>query len=468
MRDSAILESAPDVPTSPHSTPSDSKKWSPQALIRHAERSHSRMPGIRKVPLRAIAVILFVALMNVVVWIAAAILLRYYPSLVSNAVLSYTLGLRHAFDADHISAIDLMTRRLLATGQRPVTVGTFFSLGHSTIVIITSIVVAATAAAVSSRFDSFSTVGGIIGTSVSAAFLILLGLMNGYILYKLYKQMQKVLDLPEGQEDEAWKIEGGGIMFSVLKKMFKLIDRPWKMYPLGILFGLGFDTSSEIALLGISSIEAARGTDFWVILIFPILFTAGMCLLDTTDGALMLSLYIQPATNFLPAKRESPSTPLLEEGLDTPPEEVESQNHRDPIAFLYYSIVLTTLTVIVAIVIGIIQLLTLVLNVAEPTGRFWDGVQTAGDYYDAIGGGICGCFIVFGGISVFVYKPWRRWIARRHGQTVVADEEGHEGRLRPDTPILSEERGSQGKNYGAVDGKKDTRVVVDERADGPA
>lgn len=118
-----------------------------------------------------------------------------------------------------------MTRRLLATGQKPVTVGTFFSLGHSTIVIITSIVVAATAAAVSSRFDKFSTVGGIIGTSVSAAFLILLGLMNAYILYKLYKQMQKVLNLPPGQEEEAWKIEGGGILFSVLKKMFKLIDR---------------------------------------------------------------------------------------------------------------------------------------------------------------------------------------------------------------------------------------------------
>ncbi|KAK1138320.1 hypothetical protein N8T08_002846 [Aspergillus melleus] len=484
MRNAAtILESSPDDPTSPHpSRPADTKtKWSPRALIRHAERSHSRMPGIRKIPLRAIAVILFVALMNVVVWIAAAILLRYYPSLVSNAVLSYTLGLRHAFDADHISAIDLMTRRLLATGQRPVTVGTFFSLGHSTIVIITSIVVAATAAAVSSRFDSFSTVGGIIGTSVSAAFLILLGLMNGYILYKLYKQMQKVLDLPEGQEDEAWKIEGGGVLFSVLKRMFKLIDRPWKMYPLGILFGLGFDTSSEIALLGISSIEAARGTDFWVILIFPILFTAGMCLLDTTDGALMLSLYIQPATNFLPPKRESASSPLLEEGnpeTDSQPEEVESQNHRDPIAFLYYSIVLTTLTVIVAIVIGIIQLLTLVLNVAEPTGRFWDGVQTAGDYYDAIGGGICGCFLIFGTLSVFVYKPWRRWVARRHGKTFVADEEGHghgqdevEGRLRPDTPILNEERGaSVGVNYGSMDGKGkgETRVAVAERNDGPS
>ncbi|KAL4971752.1 high-affinity nickel-transport protein-domain-containing protein [Aspergillus desertorum] len=429
--------------TSPHAhfpvveSDLDDKKWTAKSLIRHVERSHSRLPGIRKVPLRSIAVILLVACINIVVWVAVAIVLfnKGLRSLVSNAVLSYTLGLRHAFDADHISAIDLMTRRLLATGQKPVTVGTFFSLGHSTIVIITSIVVAATAAAVSSRFDKFSTIGGIIGTSVSAAFLILLGFMNAYILYKLYKQMQKVLDLPEGQEDEAWKIEGGGILFRLLKRMFKLIDRPWKMYPLGILFGLGFDTSSEIALLGISSIEAAKGTSFWVILIFPILFTAGMCLLDTTDGALMLALYVQPATNFLPPKRTDSTTsqsPLMntertsdaESNLDDPI--TTPQNHRDPVAFLYYSIVLTTLTVIVAIIIGVIQLLTLILNVAEPTGRFWDGVQTAGDYYDVIGGGICGAFLVFGVLSVFAYKPWRRWIGKRRGNDVAAagDEEG--------------------------------------------
>ncbi|CRL25311.1 Nickel/cobalt transporter, high-affinity [Penicillium camemberti] len=399
------------------------RKWSLQPLLRSAERSHSKMPGIRKIPLRAIGIIAFIALLNIIVWVAAAIVLSYHPSLVSTAALAYSLGLRHAFDADHISAIDLMTRRLLATGQKPVTVGTFFSLGHSTIVIITSIVVAATAAAVSDRFDSFSTVGGIIGTSVSAAFLILLGLMNAYILYKLIKQMQKVFSLPEGHEDEAWKIEGGGILFSVLKKMFKLIDRPWKMYPLGILFGLGFDTSSEIALLGISSIEAAKGTSFWVILILPALFTAGMCLLDTIDGALMFSLYIQPAANFLPQKPTSTISDSSSTATDPDELPQSHNNHRDPVAFLYYSIVLTTLTVIVAIVIGVIQLLSLILNVTDAKGKFWDGVQVAGDYYDAIGGGICGCFIVFGLLSVVVYKPWRRWMDQRHGKNVVNDVE---------------------------------------------
>ncbi|KAJ5263917.1 Nickel/cobalt transporter high-affinity [Penicillium angulare] len=397
-------------------------RWSLKPLLRQAERSHKRMPGLRKIPFRAIAIIAFIAFINIIVWVAAAIVLHYHPSLVSTAALAYSLGLRHAFDADHISAIDLMTRRLLATGQKPVTVGTFFSLGHSTIVIITSIVVAATAAAVSSRFDSFSTIGGIIGSSVSAAFLILLGLMNAYILYKLIRQMQKVFNLPEGQEDEAWKIEGGGPLFNILKKMFKLIDRPWKMYPLGILFGLGFDTSSEIALLGISSIEAAKGTSFWVILILPALFTAGMCLLDTIDGALMYSLYIQPAANFLPSK---PDSVISETGSDTMGDELpqSTDNHRDPVAFLYYSIVLTVLTVIVAIVIGVIQLLTMILSITDAKGKFWDGVQVAGDYYDAIGGGICGCFIIFGGLSVILYKPWRRWMNRRHGRPDYNDEE---------------------------------------------
>ncbi|KAJ5770569.1 uncharacterized protein N7511_002620 [Penicillium nucicola] len=455
-----------EAPADSQSLDSD-RKWSLQPLLRHAERSHSKIPGIRKIPLRAIGIIAFIALLNIIVWVAAAIVLSYHPSLVSTAALAYSLGLRHAFDADHISAIDLMTRRLLATGQKPVTVGTFFSLGHSTIVIITSIVVAATAAAVSSRFDSFSTIGGIIGSSVSAAFLILLGIMNAYILFKLIKQMQKVFNLPEDQQDEAWKIEGGGILFSVLKKMFKLIDRPWKMYPLGILFGLGFDTSSEIALLGISSIEAAKGTSFWVILILPALFTAGMCLLDTIDGALMFSLYIQPAANFLPAKPSSTSDAASATSDDD--ELPQSRNnHRDPVAFLYYSIVLTTLTVIVAIVIGVIQLLTLILNVTDATGKFWDGVQVAGDYYDAIGGGICGCFIIFGGLSVLIYKPWRRWMDQRHGKNSVNDEE----RYRDEDPgnygaIITETVGDAPSKSTEVVGKGTPAQVNERETDEP-
>ncbi|KAK3702204.1 hypothetical protein LTR37_015036 [Vermiconidia calcicola] len=246
-----------------------------------AENYHEKIPYLRSLPGPAIAIILFVAAVNVLVWVACGIVLSFHPGLVTTAVLSYTLGLRHALDADHITAIDLMTRRLLASGQRPVTVGTFFSLGHSTVVIVTSIVVAASSAAISKRFDAFSEVGSIIGTSISAAFLILLGIMNGYIFYKLYQQLQRAIAAPIGQESLEFNFEGAGCMMAVLRKLFKIVDRPWKMYPLGVVFGLGFDTSSEIALLGISSIQGSQGTSIWLILIFPVLFTAGMCLLDT-------------------------------------------------------------------------------------------------------------------------------------------------------------------------------------------
>jgi nickel/cobalt transporter (NiCoT) family protein len=425
---------------------------------------HAQTPYLRQLPFRAILIIAFLIVVNLVVWAICGLILSKHTHLVGTAALAYSLGLRHALDADHISAIDLMTRRLIATGQRPVTVGTFFSLGHSTIVVITSIVVAATAAGIAGRFDSFGTVGGIIGTSVSAAFLMILGILNAYILYKLVVQIRKIIRLRPGYEAaEAWKVEGGGVLFRLLKRMFKLIDRPWKMYPLGVLFGMGFDTSSEIALLGISSIQGAKGTPYWVILVFPVLFTAGMCLIDTTDGALMMSLYVAPmemggdnkkdASTEDVAQQQGPhpesdntmsrdepliltdiesASPLDHEiepsacATGTPTASAESTELRarvkDPLTFLYYSIVLTTLTVICAIVIGVIQLLSLVLNVANPKGRFWDGVAAAGDSYEIIGGAICGMFIIVGGLSTVVYKPWRRWVDKERARLQMEGE----------------------------------------------
>ncbi|KND86983.1 High-affinity nickel transport protein nic1 [Tolypocladium ophioglossoides CBS 100239] len=237
------------------------------------------------IPSNSIAIIALLITANALVWVSVAVVLHFHPALISPAALSYTLGLRHALDADHISAIDLMTRRLIASGQRPATVGTFFSLGHSTIVIVTCIVVAATSGALRERFDGFTRVGNIIGTAVSATVLIVLCVGNGWVLYKLVKRLQVVLAarrrMGEDSADEnaadagagQFNLEGAGFMARTFKFLFKAIDRPWKMYPLGVVFGLGFDTSSEIAILGIASLQAIQGTSIWLILIFPILFT---------------------------------------------------------------------------------------------------------------------------------------------------------------------------------------------------
>lgn len=265
-------------------------------------------PFLQAVPAPTIRIIALLVSVNIAVWIVAGIILHFHPALISPAALSYVLGLRHALDADHISAVDLMTRRLIASGQRPVAVGTFFSLGHSTIVIVTCVVVAATSGALRDRFDGFTRVGNIIGTGVSAAFLLLLCAGNGLVLYRLFRRLRVVLEqerkralgqaVEEEDEDAATnlRLEGEGFLTNVFRKVFRVVDRPWKMFPLGILFGLGFDTSSEIAILGLSSVHGAQGTSIWLILIFPVLFT-GKSAQDgsTTRGTLTTTMTTKPA-----------------------------------------------------------------------------------------------------------------------------------------------------------------------------
>ncbi|KAK7740462.1 hypothetical protein SLS53_005304 [Cytospora paraplurivora] len=359
---------------------------------------------LRSLPPAVAWQILLLIAVNAVVWAAVGVVLHFFPLLISAAVLSYTLGLRHALDADHISAIDLMTRRLIAAGQRPVSVGTWFSLGHSTIVIITCIVVAATSGALRERFDGFQRVGNIIGTSISAAFLLILCAGNAWVLYRLVKRLRVLLwekqqqirnNHDEGTEEdtagEQLTLEGAGFLANVFRKLFRIVDRPWKMYPLGVMFGLGFDTSSEIAILGIASLQGAAGTSLWLILIFPVLFT---------DGALMMTLYTSKAFA------------------------------RDHIAILYYSIVLTGITIVVSAFIGIVQLLTLILNVAEPEGTFWDGVSAIGDNFEIIGGSICGLFLVVGAGSVLVYGPWRRRMDHGALSAPPHEEDGAEHEAR--------------------------------------
>src|SRR6185312_11421242 len=208
------------------------------------------------------------------------------------ALLAYSFGLRHAVDADHIAAIDNVTRKLMQEGRRPIAVGFYFSLGHSTVVALATAAVAATASALQTRFEGFREVGGVIGTGVSALFLLAIAAINIVVLAAVWRTFRAVRrGAPLVEEDLEIFLSRRGILGRIFRPLFRLVGKSWHMYPLGFLFGLGFDTATEISLLGIAAAEASHGLPIWTILVFPALFTAGMSLVDTTDSVLMLGAY---------------------------------------------------------------------------------------------------------------------------------------------------------------------------------
>src|SRR5580658_8303710 len=219
---------------------------------------------------------------NVLAWTWALIAFRDYPVLIGTAFLAYTFGLRHAVDADHIAAIDNVTRKLMQEGKRPLAVGLFFSLGHSTVVVLASAAIALAAGALQDRFEELKLVGGTIGTSISAIFLFLVAAANFMILRSVYRTFRHV---QRGgafvEEDVDRLLAQRGFLGRLFRPLFRIVSRSWHMYPLGLLFGLGFDTATEIGVLGISAAEASRGLPIWSIMVFPALFTAGMSLIDT-------------------------------------------------------------------------------------------------------------------------------------------------------------------------------------------
>src|SRR3984893_3237561 len=192
---------------------------------------------------------------NVAAWIWASYTFRGNAVLLGTAIVAFTLGLRHAADADHIAAIDNVTRKLMQEGKRPIALGFYFSLGHSTVVLLASLVVYLTASALQSRFSAFKEIGSVIGTSVSAIFLFGIALVNVFILGNVYRTFQKVRDggSYDHQDVEALVGQGGGFAARIFRPLFKLPSRSWHMYPVGFLFGLGFDTATEVAILGLSA-----------------------------------------------------------------------------------------------------------------------------------------------------------------------------------------------------------------------
>ncbi|HEX4385186.1 MAG TPA: HoxN/HupN/NixA family nickel/cobalt transporter [Myxococcales bacterium] len=322
---------------------------------------------------RVATLYLMLAVANIGAWVWALISFRHYPLLLGTALLAYGLGLRHAIDADHIAAIDNVTRKLMQDGQRPVGVGFFFSLGHSTVVVLASIAIAATALALNTKLAAFRSVGGVIGTIVSATFLLVIAAMNLVILSTVYKTFHRAKR--EGRyvdEDLNTLLAGGGLLARLLKPLFAMIRRSWHMYPLGLLFGLGFDTATEIGLLGISAAEAARGMSIWNILVFPALFTAGMSLVDTTDSVLMLGAY--------------------------------GWAFQTPIRKLYYNLTITFVSVVAALLVGGIEALGLIGNKLRLHGWFWNSIAALNESFGLIGYLIIGVFVISWVASIAIYR----------------------------------------------------------------
>ena len=281
-----------------------------------------------------------------------------------TGLLALTLGMRHAFDADHIAAIDNTTRKLMSEGKRPTSVGFFFSLGHSSVVFVLTVVlnfgIRALDAQVSNHTSTLHNVTGLVGTGVSGAFLYVIAALNVVILLSILRVFR---DLRSGRFDEEeleHQLQQRGLMNRFFGRLARRVDAPWKMYPIGVLFGLGFDTASEVALLVLSGTAVASGLPFWAILSLPLLFAAGMSLFDTLDGCFMNFAYEWAFSR--------------------------------PIRKVYYNLVITGLSVAVAFLIGTVELLGLLGSELSLTGRFWSTM--ANFNLNAAGFAIVGLFVV--------------------------------------------------------------------------
>jgi high-affinity nickel-transport protein len=310
---------------------------------------------------------------NVGAWAWALILFHDQPLLLGTAFLAYSFGLRHAFDADHIAAIDNVTRKLMQEGRRPLTTGLFFSLGHSTVVVGLTVAIALAAAALQGHFGAFRDYGGTIGTSVSALFLFAIAAANILVLIEVYLAFVRV---KHGgrllEEDIELMLAKRGFFGRMFSSLFRLIEHSWQMYPLGLVFGLGFDTATEVGLLGISATQAAQGLSLWSILVFTALFTAGMSLMDTTDSTLMVGAYGWAFVK--------------------------------PLRKLYYNMTITFVSVVAALVVGGIEALGLIGDKFALRGAFWDAIGSLNGHFGFVGYGIVAFFIASWLISFAIYK----------------------------------------------------------------
>ena len=318
-------------------------------------------------------VMLLLVAFNVAAWIWALIVLHGNPVLLGTAVLAYSFGLRHAFDADHIAAIDTATRKLMQGGRRPVTTGLYFSLGHSLVLVIATFAICMTMSSINNRFRSLNEDASIVGTAISATFLFIMALINITIAKAAYATFRQVRNGGVYDEHEMeLLLNKRGFLSRILQPMFRLVTESSHLFLVGLLFGFGFDTVTEMSLLTIAAAGALHGMPVWVIMVFPVLFAAGMSLMDTADGILMLGAY--------------------------------GWAFMKPIRKLYYNITVTSVSVTVAVLIGAIETIGLVAGEFHFNGFFWDKVRSVNGHFGMAGFFIVAIFIAGWVASVIVYR----------------------------------------------------------------
>ncbi len=305
---------------------------------------------------------------------------------VGTGILAYTLGMRHAFDADHIAAIDNTTRKLVSEGKRPLSTGFFFSLGHSSVVFVLAMLLNFGIRGLDEQVKNSSShlqyYTNIIGTCVSGFFLFLIAALNLVVLTGITRVFREMRTGRFSDAELEEQLNQRGLMNRFLGPLARRVDAPWKMYPIGFLFGLGFDTATEVALLVLAGSAVVSGLPFYAILSLPILFAAGMSLFDTIDGCFMNFAYDWAFAR--------------------------------PVRKVYYNLTITGLSVFVAVFVGVVELLGLLAQDTHRTGSFWSFLQNFN--INTAGFVIVGVFVVTWGVALAIWhfgQIERKWEADR-------------------------------------------------------
>ncbi|WP_225578343.1 MULTISPECIES: HoxN/HupN/NixA family nickel/cobalt transporter [Rhodanobacter] len=324
--------------------------------------THTRM--------RLIVMYAFLLLFNLTSWVWAILAFGHRPDLLGVSLLVYGLGLRHAVDADHITAIDNVTRKLMQDNKRPTSVGFWFAIGHSSIIVVVALMVAS-AEHYLSRFDALRSIGTLVSTSISVVFLMAIAVMNVTIFFSLYRNYRNLKQTGRYQSEKIESLlDQRGFLARILTPLFRLVSKSWHMVFLGLAFGLSFDTATEIAMFTVSAKQVASGVSLGTIAVLPLLFAAGMTLVDTTDGVMMLKAYEWAFIN--------------------------------PIRKIYYNMTITLVSVCIAVFIAAVEAMAMLADKFSLGGGIWKAVQGIEDHFNALGFSIIAILLAVWMVSYLV------------------------------------------------------------------